>query len=128
VRQAKCTSDLRNRLRSTVDCTRVGLVAERRVKAIYKITYPNGKIYVGIDLTGTLLYFGSVNRQLVQADFSVEESRDFTVRKQILWESDAACDAEVRRREVEYIRELSSNDPAVGYNRWPALRGSAPTG
>jgi hypothetical protein len=26
---------------------------------VYKITYPNGKIYVGMDLTGTLLYFGS---------------------------------------------------------------------
>lgn len=33
----------------------------RRVarKQIYKITYPNGKIYVGMDLTGTLTYFGS---------------------------------------------------------------------
>lgn len=27
-----------------------------RRKQIYKITYPNGKIYVGMDLTGTLLY------------------------------------------------------------------------
>ncbi len=26
-------------------------------KAIYKITYPNGKIYVRMDLTGTLTYF-----------------------------------------------------------------------
>lgn len=30
-----------------------------RRKQVYKITYPNGKIYVGMDLTGTLLYFGS---------------------------------------------------------------------
>lgn len=30
-----------------------------RRKQIYKITYPNGKIYVGMDLTGTMLYFGS---------------------------------------------------------------------
>ncbi len=77
-----------------------------------------------MDLTGTLLYFGSVNRRLVEADFTDEERRDFTVRKEILWESDTATDAEVRRREVELIRELRSNDPAVGYNRWPKLRGS----
>lgn len=28
------------------------------MKVIYKIIYPNGKIYVGKDLTGTLNYFG----------------------------------------------------------------------
>jgi hypothetical protein len=27
-----------------------------RRKQVYKITYPNGKIYVGMDLTGSLLY------------------------------------------------------------------------
>ena len=30
-----------------------------RRKQVYKITYPNGKIYLGSDLTGTLTYFGS---------------------------------------------------------------------
>jgi len=92
------------------------------VKAVYRITYPNGKIYVGMDLTGTLLYFGSANRALVAADFTAEQRRDFTVRKEVLWESDTASDAEVRRREVEFIHALGSNDPAIGYNRWPALR------
>ena len=28
-------------------------------KQVYKITYSNGKIYVGMDLTGPLLYVGS---------------------------------------------------------------------
>ena len=93
-------------------------------KAIYRITYPNGKIYVGMDLTGTLLYFGSANSSLVQADFTPEQRRDFVLRKEILWESETASDAEVRRQEVEFIRSLRSNDPAVGYNRWPPLRES----
>ena len=31
-------------------------------KVIYKITYPNGKIYVGMDLTNSINYFGSPNR------------------------------------------------------------------
>ena len=31
-------------------------------KQSYKITYPNGKIYVGMDLTGSLLYVGTPAR------------------------------------------------------------------
>jgi hypothetical protein len=92
------------------------------VKVIYRITYPNGKIYVGMDLTGTLLYFGSANSRLVEADFTAEQQRDFTVRKEVLWESDSASDAEVRRHEVNFIHTLRSNDPEVGYNRWPTNR------
>lgn len=49
-------------------------------KVIYRVTYPNGKIYVGMDLTGTLLYFGSVDSRFVAADFTLEQRRDFTVR------------------------------------------------
>ena len=92
------------------------------LKVIYRITYPNKKIYVGMDLTGTLLYFGSVNARLVEADFTIEQRRDFTLRKEILWESATASDTEVRRQEVEFIRALRSNDPTVGYNRWPRMR------
>jgi hypothetical protein len=88
-------------------------------KVVYKITYPNGKIYVGMDLTDTLRYFGSVNNSLLEQDFTREQRRDFTIRKEILWESDSASDGEVRRMEVQFIRDLRANDPAVGYNRWP---------
>ncbi|HAU39026.1 MAG TPA: hypothetical protein DCX07_15100 [Phycisphaerales bacterium] len=90
------------------------------MKVIYKITYPNGKIYVGKDLTGTLTYFGSVNSALVEADFTLEQQRDFTIRKQILWQSADASDTEVNEKEVEFIRKLRANEPSVGYNRWPA--------
>lgn len=34
-----------------------------RPKQVYKISYPNGKVYVGSDLTGTLTYFGSPSAQ-----------------------------------------------------------------
>jgi predicted RNase H-like nuclease len=98
------------------------------VKVIYKITYPNGKIYVGKVLTGTLNYFGSADSKTIAADFSVEQQRDFTIRKQILWESAVASDAEVNAKEVEYITALRANDPAVGYNRWPKCRASVPVG
>jgi hypothetical protein len=62
-------------------------------------------------------YFGSANSALVAADFTEEQSRDFTARKQILWDSDTATDAEVDAKEVEFILALRSNDPTVGYNR-----------
>jgi hypothetical protein len=95
----------------------------RRVRraVVYKITYPNGKIYIGQDRTDTLTYFGSVDKRLDEQDFAPEQRRDFTIRKQILWESETASHSEVSRGEVEFIRALRSNDPAVGYNRWPRL-------
>jgi hypothetical protein len=89
------------------------------VKVIYKITYPNGKIYVGKDLTGTLNYFGSADSKLIERDFTPKEMRDFTIRKEILWASESATDQEVNQKEIEFIIALSSNDPTIGYNQWP---------
>lgn len=93
-----------------------------RPKVVYKITYPNGKIYVGMDLTGTALYFGSPRKHEIADDLGAEVCRDLTVRKQVLWESLTASDAEVRAMEIKLIRELRSNDPAIGYNRWPKFQ------
>jgi hypothetical protein len=53
------------------------------MKVIYKIADPNGKIYIGLDLTDTLNYFGSANSQLIEKDFTKEQRRDFTIRKNI---------------------------------------------
>lgn len=91
------------------------------MKIIYKITYPNGKIYIGMDLTDSINYFGSADGRLIQRDFSRDQRRDFTIRKEILWESDAASDSEVRAKEVELILAYRSNDPEVGYNRSPTF-------
>ena len=89
------------------------------MKIVYVVTYPNGKIYVGKDLTGSANYFGSSSSALIAADFTREELDDFTIRRQTLWASDKASDEEVSRTEVVYVRSLKSNDPMVGYNRWP---------
>ena len=88
---------------------------------MYKITYPNGKIYIGKDLTDSINYFGSADSDLIARDFTREERRDFTIRREILWESETASDSEVSQREVQFIREHRSNDPTVGYNRWPKI-------
>ena len=94
------------------------------MKVIYKIAYPNGKIYIGKDLTDTLNYFGSANSKLIEKDFTREQMKDFTVRKEILWESETASDREVNMKEVEYIKAFKSNDPAIGYNQWSRFKGS----
>lgn len=92
------------------------------MKVVYKITYPNGKIYVGQDLTDSINYFGSANSALIAKDFNREQCRDFTIRKEILWESETATDKEVSQKEVEFILTLRSNDPAIGYNQWPKFK------
>lgn len=89
------------------------------MKVIYKITYPNGKIYVGKDLSDSINYFGSANNELIARDFTREDRRDFSVRKEILWESESASDSEVNQKEVKFIRLYRSNDQRIGYNQWP---------
>lgn len=85
---------------------------------IYKIPFPNGKIYVGKDEGGqghSVRYFGSWSDALVEQDFTKEELMDLTLRKQILFESDNKL--EIRQKEGEFIRALRSNDPLIGYNQ-----------
>ena len=89
------------------------------MKVIYKIIYPNGKIYIGQDLTGSINYFGSASSQLIAKDFSREQRRDFTIRKEILWESETASNKEVSRKEIEHIQLFRSNHPEIGYNQRP---------
>lgn len=92
------------------------------MKVIYKITYPNNKIYIGKDLTDSINYFGSASSKYIEKDFTREERRDFTIRKEILWESETATDKEVNKKEVEYILLYKSNDPEIGYNRFPKFK------
>lgn len=89
------------------------------------ITYPTGKIYIGKDLIGSFRYFGSPNMDVINADFESlprEQQLDYSVRKQILWESEDCSDAEVNAKEVELIRKYESNNPEIGYNRWPKFK------
>jgi len=99
-----------------------GSCKSKVVPLVYKITYPNGKIYVGQDRTDTLNYFGSANSALIERDFTEAERGDFSIRKETLWQDAEATHAEVTAVEVRYIRQLRANDPAVGYNQWPRFR------
>lgn len=92
------------------------------MKVVYKITYSNGKIYIGKDLTDSINYFGSASNSLIEMDFTREQKRNFTIRKEILWESETATDKEVNRKEIELIRKYRSNNPNIGYNRNPKYK------
>jgi len=90
---------------------------------VYKITYPNGKIYVGQDRTNSINYFGSASDELIARDFSFEERQSFTITRDILWYSQDADRSEVSRVEIEFILKLRSNNPDVGYNQYPPYSG-----
>jgi hypothetical protein len=92
------------------------------MKVIYKITYPNRKIYIGQDVTDDINYFGSADSQLIRRDFTREQMRDFTIRKEIIWESESATPEEVNKKEIELIVQNKSNDPTKGYNRRPIFK------
>lgn len=90
---------------------------------VYKITFPNGKIYIGKDIGfrgHSIRYFGSWNPDRVEQDFTREELADFTLRREILFEGTDKL--EVGRREMELIVELEANNPEKGYNRLPKFR------
>ena len=97
------------------------------MNVVYRISYPNGKIYVGQDRTNSINYFGSASDELIARDFTHKERRSFTVTRDILWESVTASRAEVTREEVKFILLLRSNDPTIGYNRWPQLKPLTPS-
>ncbi|MBI3500750.1 MAG: GIY-YIG nuclease family protein [Bacteroidetes bacterium] len=97
------------------------------MKQVYKITYPTGKIYIGKDSIGSHRYFGSPDMDFINKDFenlSKEIKLDYSIRKQILWESETASEKELSEKEVEFIKLNNSNDPKIGYNQWPKFKGS----
>ena len=98
------------------------------MSVIYRITYPNGKIYIGQDRTDSINYFGSAASALIAPDFTQEQRRSFTITRDILWESETASPSELSQKEIELIRLHRSNDPSIGYNRWPKSNENAQAG
>ncbi len=85
---------------------------------VYKLTFPNGKIYIGQDIGGSghsMRYFGSWDNATVEADFTKEELSNFILRKEIIFESPDKI--EVTKKESEMILSYRSSDPEIGYNR-----------
>ena len=84
------------------------------MKQIYMITYPAGKIYIGKDGVG------SPDMDVIISDFELAAEfarKDYTNRKQILWESENCTESELSQKEIEFIRIYQANDRKCGYNR-----------
>jgi hypothetical protein len=71
-------------------------------------------------LTDSINYFGSADSKFIAKGFSEVERNDFTIRKQIIFESDDI--KEVNAIESKLILEYRSNNPDIGYNQWPKFR------
>ncbi len=91
------------------------------MNVVYRITYPNGKIYIGQDRTNSINYFGSASDELIARDFTPEQRRSFTVTRDICMgvREQLSRRDEITRVEIEFIRRFRSNDPEVGYNQTP---------
>lgn len=91
---------------------------------VYRITYPNGKIYIGQDRTNSINYFGSASDELIARDFTEEQRQSFSVTRDILWQSENASRSELNQKEIELILTYRSNDPQIGYNQFPRFKPS----
>ncbi len=92
---------------------------------IYKITYPNGKIYIGSDMTDNINYWGSPSSSYIRQDFSNDEIIDMTIRRELLFcaEKGKVTRSELIEKEMNYIRYYESNNPLKGYNKNPKFKG-----
>ena len=93
---------------------------DENLKVIYKITYTNGKIYIGKDLTNSINYWGSASSELIEKDFTADERKDMSIRREIIYQSTVTD--EINRMEAVLIRENGSNNPEIGYNQWPKYK------
>jgi len=93
------------------------------VIVVYKITYLNGRIYVGHDRTDSINYLGSASSALITADSSHPRAAPglhYRAGDPLGVRHGHA--AEVSAVELAIFREHCPDDPSIGYKRWPRPR------
>lgn len=88
-----------------------------RVGIVYKITYPNGKIYIGQDRTDDINYFGSADSFTIAKDFTARQRQCFTICKEIVCRLKNCTIQELNECERLWIEKCQSHKPDKGYNR-----------
>jgi hypothetical protein len=73
------------------------------VNVFYRITYRNGKIYIDRDRTDSINHIGGALSALMARDFTAEERRTFSIKREILGSSETATRSEVATKELELI-------------------------
>lgn len=74
------------------------------------------------DVTDNINYFDSPDIKLIANHITREERQDFSVRREILWESQSASQKEVNEKEKEFILKFNSNDPKKGTTDLPCIK------
>ena len=91
-----------------------------------KITFPNGKIYVGSDTARTarldfFKYFGSPMKTKAEMLDELGEYLDgeqaYVLKKEILHSEDDVRVGDILKSEQRFIKALHAKDPEIGYNR-----------
>ena len=116
---------LREHTREILEQSDIIIPKNNKRGIIYKITFINGKIYIGQDTQKDLkkynpFYMGSFNMDIVYDDLIKTGYDGFSipyVKKEILWESENTNRSEISKKECEFIREYKSYLPEIGYNR-----------
>jgi len=93
---------------------------------VFKITFPNDKIYVGSDTARTarldfFKYFGSPLKAKTEMLYELGEYLDgelaYVLKKEILYSEKDVRVGDILRIEQEFISSLHAKDSEVGYNR-----------
>jgi hypothetical protein len=93
---------------------------------VFKITFPNGKIYVGSDTAMTarldfFKYFGSPQKarseMLAEMNEYITGAIAYVLKKEILYSKEDVVVGDILQIEQQFIRALNAKDPGIGYNR-----------
>lgn len=93
---------------------------------VFKIIFPNGKIYVGSDTASTarldfFKYFGTPqkakNEMLSEMEEYLAGIKEYVVKKEILYSQENVRVGDILQIEQKFIKSLNAKDPSIGYNR-----------
>jgi len=93
---------------------------------VFKITFPNGKIYIGSDTARTarldfFKYFGTPikakEEMLHELGEYLSTEKPYNVKKEILHAQENVRVGDILKTEQKFIKSLNSKNPSIGYNR-----------
>lgn len=102
---------------------------------VFKVIFPNGKIYVGSDTAMSarsdfFKYFGTPisgkEDMLNDMESYLAGVDPYILKKEILYSRENVKIGEILKKEQEYINSLDSKNPSTGYNRYKDPRSQIP--
>ena len=93
---------------------------------VFKVIFPNGKIYIGSDTARTaqldfFKYFGSPVKaksdMLDELGKYILGHEAYILKKEILYSQENVRVGDILKIEQEHIKSLNAKDPSIGYNR-----------